>query len=76
MSNMLKKYAENKRKEDRVEGSALSSKSMTVMTDISRMQPQIEEAIEKGTVAIIGEVSKSKYVLRAEILKVVLARGE
>ena len=55
LANMLKKYAENKRKEDSGEGSALSSKSMTVMTDISRMQPQNEEAIEKGTVAIIGE---------------------
>ena len=55
LTNMLKKYAENKRKEDRGEKSALSSKSMTVMTDISRMQPQNEEAIEKGTVAIIGE---------------------
>ena len=55
LANMLKKYAENKRKEDRGEGSALSSKCMTVMTDVSRMHPRNEEALAKGTVAIIGE---------------------
>ena len=55
LASVLRKYAGNKRREERGKGSDLSDKCMNVMTDVSRMYPQNEEAIAKGTVAIIGE---------------------
>ena len=55
LASVLRKYAGNKRRKERGEGSDLSNKCMNVMTDVSRMYPQNEEAIAKGTVAIIGE---------------------
>ena len=65
LANMLRKYAERKRKEDAGMGSPLTDKSMIIMTDVSRLTAAGEENAAKGTVAIIGEPVTSLAIATA-----------
>ena len=65
LANMLRKYAERKRKEVAGIGAPLSDKSMFIMTDVSRLTAAGEENAAKGTVAIIGEPVTSLAIATA-----------